>query len=82
MNKLWLIVALASCTPASAHIPVGVSASCSGWPRETRLTLPTTTEQALDWHDRNWQRARAAHDSCRDALRKLVRDVNSGKAGV
>lgn len=80
MNKWWLIVALASCTPASGR--VGVHAECMNWPRETRLTLPTTVTEALDWHDRNWERARAAHDSCRDALRKLVRDVNSGKAGV
>ncbi len=82
MQRLMLFFALASCAPADADTLHGVHAACMDWPRELQLTLPADEVAILDWHDKNKARWRVAHDDCRDALRKLVRAVNSGKTGT
>jgi len=81
---LWIFLLLGACASADAAMkrPTVLALSCSNWPHETKLQLPTDTVGALEWHDKNWERARAAHDDCRDKLNALVRRINTGRVGV
>lgn len=76
MRNVWLLMLLTSCVTAQAG--TRVPTDCDGWPKETRLELPTDTVAALDWHDANWKRGKAAHTDCRDAYRALASRVNNG----
>lgn len=78
MYRLILLLLLGACVPSSAHVRAErVDDDCGvRWPAETKLDLPTTTVDTLNWHDANWKRGRAAFTSCRDAYRELARKYN------
>lgn len=78
MSRLIMLLMLGACVPSSAHVAGDrVDEDCGvRWPTETQLELPTTTVDALNWHDSNWKRGHAAFTSCRDAYKALARKYN------